>query len=78
MVEAMADKFEVIAAGQAVAVMPDIGVNHIRPDLTTVRLADVEPSHVVVATRAGDRNRLVAEFRRCAQETLTGPEPDSA
>ncbi|MCD2196226.1 LysR substrate-binding domain-containing protein [Actinomycetospora endophytica] len=77
-IEAMEDKFEVIAAGEAVVVMPDIGVQHLRPDLTTVKIADVEPSHVVVATRAGDRNRLVAEFRRCAQELLTGPEPGSA
>jgi DNA-binding transcriptional LysR family regulator len=77
-IEAMEDKFEVIAAGEAVAVMPGMIVAHIRPDLTTVRLADVEPSHVVVATRTGDRNRLVAGFRRCAQELLTGPEPESA
>jgi DNA-binding transcriptional LysR family regulator len=77
-IEAMEDKFEVIAAGQAVVVMPDIGMERLRPDLTTVRIADIEPSHVVVATRARDRNRLVAEFRRCAQELLTGPEPESA
>ncbi len=73
-IEAMEDKFEVIAAGEAVAVLPWLVAERIRPDLTSVRLADVEPSHVVVATRAGDRNRLVAEFRRCAQETLTGPD----
>jgi hypothetical protein len=45
-----------------------------RPDLTTVPLSDVEPSHVVLATRAGDRGRLVAAFRKCAQAHLTGPE----
>ena len=33
------------------------------------------PSHVVLATRAGDRSRLVADFRRCAQAHLTGPAP---
>ena len=44
-----------------------------RPDLTTVPLEGVEPSHVVVATRAGDRGRLVTAFRRCAQAVLTGP-----
>lgn len=66
---------EVIAAGEAVVVMPGFVAGHLRADLTTVRLADVEPGHVVVATRAGDRNRLVAEFRRCAQQLLTGPDP---
>ena len=30
----------------------------------------VEPSHVVLATRAGDRNRLVAAFRKIAQIQL--------
>ena len=32
----------------------------------------VEPSHVVLATRADDRSRLVAAFRKSAQDTLTG------
>ena len=44
-----------------------------RPDLTTIPLHGVEPSHVVVATRAGDRGRLVGAFRKCAQAHLTGP-----
>src|SRR5580704_5693621 len=42
------------------------------PDLTTIPLDGVEPSHVVLATRAGDRGRLVAAFRKCAQARLTG------
>ena len=46
-----------------------------RPDLTTVPLRGVEPSHVVLATRANDRNRLVAAFRKSAQAYLTGPCP---
>jgi hypothetical protein len=40
-------------------------------DVTTVPLDGIEPSHVVLATRAGDRGRLVAAFRRCAQDCLT-------
>jgi hypothetical protein len=44
-----------------------------RPDLTTIPLHGVEPSHVVLATRAGDRGRLVGAFRKCAQAHLTGP-----
>ena len=31
--------------------------------------------HVVLATRAADRSRLVAAFRKSAQACLTGPGP---
>ena len=73
LVEAIEDKNELIAAGQAVAVIPaGVAVGSPRPDLTTIPLDGVEPSHVVLATRAGDRGRLVAAFRRCAQALLTG------
>jgi hypothetical protein len=33
-----------------------------------IPLHGVEPTHVVLATRAGDRSRLVAAFRKAAQE----------
>jgi hypothetical protein len=46
-----------------------------RPDLTTIPLHGVEPGHVVLATRAGDRSRLVAAFRKSARDCLTGPGP---
>jgi DNA-binding transcriptional LysR family regulator len=73
-VEAIEDKLELIAAGQAVAIIPaGVRTASPRPDLTTVPLDDVEPSHVVLATRAGDRNRLVAAFRKSAQALLTAP-----
>jgi DNA-binding transcriptional LysR family regulator len=76
LVEAVEDKNELIAAGQAVAVIPGgLAAGAIRPDLTTVPLHGVEPSHVVVATRVGDRSRLVAAFRKSAQAYLTGPQP---
>src|SRR6478735_5820343 len=66
LVEAIEDKNELIAAGQAVAVIPaGIAVGSPRPDLTTIPLDGVEPSHVVLATRAGDRGRLVTAFRKC-------------
>ena len=45
----------------------------LHPDLTTVPLTGVEPSHVVLATRAGDRSRLVAAFGKSARDCLTGP-----
>jgi len=71
-VQAIEDKIELIAAGQAVAIIP-AGVSSPRPDLTTIPLRDVEPSHVVLATRAGNHSRLVAAFRKSAQAHLTGP-----
>jgi hypothetical protein len=60
---------------QAVAIIP-AGVRTVspRPDLTTVPLHDVAPSHVVLATRAGDHSRLVAAFRKSAQALLSGPD----
>ena len=74
LVEAIEDKIELIAAGQAVAIIP-AGVRTVspRPDLTTVPLHDVAPSHVVLATRAGDHSRLVAAFRKSAQALLSRP-----
>jgi DNA-binding transcriptional LysR family regulator len=72
LVEAIADKNELIAAGQAVAVIPaGVATGSPRPDLTTIPLDGVEPSHVVLATRAADRGRLVAAFRKYAQALLT-------
>jgi DNA-binding transcriptional LysR family regulator len=72
-IEALEDKFELIAAGQAVAITAGFHGNSVRPDITTVPLEDVEPSHVVLASRAGDRSRLVAAFRKLAEAHLTGP-----
>ena len=76
LVEAIEDKFELIASAQAVAIIPaSADTTSLRPDLTTVPLEGVEPSHVVLATRAGDHSRLVAAFRKCAEAHLTGPDP---
>jgi len=73
LVAAIEDKNELIAAGQAVAIIPGgLPAGTIRPDLTTIPLHGVEASHVVLATRAGDRSRLVAAFRKAAQDSLTG------
>jgi DNA-binding transcriptional LysR family regulator len=73
-VAALEDKNELIAAGQAVAIVPGGVYNgQVRPDLTTIPLHDVPPSHVILATRAGDRSRLVAAFRKSAQDCLAGP-----
>jgi hypothetical protein len=71
-IEVLEDKLELVAAGQAVAIVA-AGFRGIRPDLTTVGLSGIEPSHVVLATRTGDRNRLVETFRKYARQHLTGP-----
>jgi DNA-binding transcriptional LysR family regulator len=72
LVEAVEDKYEVIAAGQAVAIVAAPRDTRLRPDLTTVPLEGVEPSRVALATRAGDRRRLLTAFRACARAHLTG------
>lgn len=72
-IDALEDKFEVIAAGQAVAITAGAQGVALRPDLTTIPLEGVEPSHVVVACRADDRSRLVAAFRKLAEANLTAP-----
>ncbi|MFD7136527.1 LysR substrate-binding domain-containing protein [Streptomyces sp. NPDC059894] len=72
-IEALEDKFELVAAGDAVAISAGRNVTRLRPDLTAIALEGVEPSEVVLATRAGERSRLVAEFGSCARALLTGP-----
>jgi len=62
-----------------VAIVPaGVYSGQVRPDLTTIPLHDVAPSHVILATRAADRNRLVAAFRKAAQDCLTGPPGEPA
>ncbi|KUL59312.1 LysR family transcriptional regulator [Streptomyces violaceusniger] len=71
--EGVEDKLELIASGQAVTIAPGAYGQGLRPDLATVPLHGVEPSHVVLATRADDNSRLVAAFRKYARAHLTGP-----
>jgi DNA-binding transcriptional LysR family regulator len=66
------DGLELVAAGQAVAVTTAFH-KRLRPDITTVPLEGVEPGHIVVASRAGDRSRLVASFRRLAATHVPRP-----
>jgi DNA-binding transcriptional LysR family regulator len=73
LIEALEDKVELVAEGQAVAIIPaGAHTSGLRPDLTTIPLEGVEPSHVVLATRAGDHGRLVLAFRKYAQAHLAG------
>ena len=77
LVEHIEDKLELIAAGEAATIVSSgLRAEILRPDLTTVPLEGVEPSHVVLATRAEERSRLVAAFRKCARAQLTGPVAD--
>ena len=79
LVAAIEDKNELVAAGQAVAIIPGgLPGRHLRPDLVTIPLAGVAPSHVVLATRAGDRSRLVAAFSKSARDCLTFPDKETA
>ncbi|HEY6497231.1 MAG TPA: LysR family transcriptional regulator [Trebonia sp.] len=76
-VAALEDKNELIAAGQAVAIVPAGVYNgQFRPDLATIPLHGVAPAHVILATRAADRGRLVAAFRRSARDCLAAPPPE--
>ncbi|MFD2419645.1 LysR family transcriptional regulator [Amycolatopsis pigmentata] len=72
-IDSIEDKFELVAAGQAVVVAVDNGITALRPDLTAIPVDDIDPSHVVLATRADERGRLVAAFRKYAEAHLTGP-----
>jgi DNA-binding transcriptional LysR family regulator len=72
LVEAIEDSHELVAAGEAVAIGPPLDhATGLHPGLTTIPLRGVDPCHVVLATRAGDRNRLVAALRRHAETHLT-------
>ena len=71
-IDAIEDKFEVVASGQALVIAVG-ALGALRPDLIAIPLEGVDPAHVVLATRADDRSRLVAAFRKYAPAHLTGP-----
>jgi DNA-binding transcriptional LysR family regulator len=64
---------ELVASGQAIAVLP-VGDRRssLRSDLATVPVERFPTSKVMVATRVGDSNPLVADFVNVAREHLTG------
>lgn len=71
--ESFEDRLELIASGQAIAVLPaGDRRSSLRADLTTVPVEGMPTSRVVVATRVGDPNPLVADFVRAARAHLTG------
>jgi DNA-binding transcriptional LysR family regulator len=70
-VESFEDRLELVASGQAVAVVP-VGDRRssLRADLASVPIDDVPASQVVVITRVGDANPLVADFVEAAHARL--------
>ncbi|MGV9296832.1 LysR family transcriptional regulator [Amycolatopsis sp. NPDC003676] len=67
------DSFELVASGQAVAIVPaGLRADSTRPDLTSIPLRGFAPCQVVLATRAGETAHLVAAFREAAQALLEG------
>ncbi|MDV3127979.1 LysR family transcriptional regulator [Mycobacterium sp. 21AC1] len=71
--ESFEDRLELVASGQAIAVLP-VGDRRssLRSDLATVPVEGLPASRVVVATRVGDPNPLVADFVHAARAHLTG------
>ncbi|WP_232323856.1 LysR family transcriptional regulator [Catenuloplanes japonicus] len=63
------DKLELVAAGEAIAVLPESDRRSLlRPDLARIPFEDAPDSEVVLATRAGDPNPLLRAFRAVAEE----------
>ncbi|MEV4570504.1 LysR substrate-binding domain-containing protein [Nonomuraea sp. NPDC049419] len=71
LVESPEEKFEIVAAGQAVAIV-SAGLRADHLGVTSVPLDGVPPSQVALATRAGDDNPLLTPFRESALLRLTG------
>jgi DNA-binding transcriptional LysR family regulator len=70
-VDTFEDKLELVSDGRAVAIVPAYDKRlTLREDLVFVPIRDVEPCHVVVATRANDLSPLVEQFRASAHAVL--------
>ncbi|GAA5052841.1 LysR family transcriptional regulator [Nocardia callitridis] len=71
LVDSVEDKLEVVADGRAVALLPaDDRRPALRDDLAVIPVAGIEPCQVVVVTRAGDRDPLIARFLASATSCL--------
>ncbi|GAA4833309.1 LysR substrate-binding domain-containing protein [Actinomycetospora corticicola] len=71
LVGALGNKFELVAAGEALLVLPQRPTSTgFRDDLVAVPIRDVPPTPVVLATRSGPPSPLVAEARALARELL--------
>lgn len=65
LVASTADKYELVAQGQALAIAPDVpGATGQRDDLRRIPITDIPATRVVIATRSSESSPLVAEFVR--------------
>lgn len=65
------EKWELIASGQAVALVPrSVAGSYTRPDLAFVEVTDLPPVETCLAVAKGRRERLVVDFLRIATEVL--------
>ncbi|MEU6228524.1 LysR family transcriptional regulator [Streptomyces sp. NPDC047042] len=73
-IESYEDKLELVASGEAIAVLP-VGDRRssLRPDLVTVPIEGAPPSQVVLVSRKGDPNPMVRHLRLAAKAVLTAP-----
>lgn len=71
LIESFEDRLELVASGQAIAVVPaGDRRSTLRPDLVSVPVEGFPASQVVVATRTGEHNPLVADFIGAARTHL--------
>ena len=73
-IESYEDKLELVASGEAIAVLP-VGDRRssLRPDLVTVPVEGAPPSRVVLVSRRGDPNPMIGQLRLAAEAVLTAP-----
>jgi DNA-binding transcriptional LysR family regulator len=68
------EKFERIAAGHGIALVPvSVARSYSRPDLAYVPVLDLEPVGTCLAVLKGRRERRVRDFLGFAAQTLAGP-----
>ena len=74
------EKFELIAAGHGIALVPlTVARSYSRPDLVYVPVLDLEPVGTCLAVLKGRRERRVRDFLAFAAQTLVGePAPLAA
>ncbi len=73
LVDSYEDKLELVAGGQAIAVLP-VGDRRssLRPDLVTVPVEGAPTSKVIVVSRTDDPNPMIRNFRRAAKAVRAG------
>ena len=69
------EKFELIAAGHGIAMVPvSVARSYSRPDLVYLRVTDAEPVETCIAVADGRRERRVRDFVSFAARTLGEPQ----